>query len=172
MYISYILIVLDYFRALTRRVAVFEWLMPLILSLAIYLTLYKHFSSFPFGTFTDKILGLEGVLVGFSITSITFLTAGSNSNIELLKKHPVDVFLGPRQFSLYDLMLTNFSFSLFTEIGIVLIAIIAPIFIKHFEPLHFVSKAQIFSIYLFFVVQNLFLNIRNMSEVYFTLVRK
>lgn len=159
-------------RALNWRVAVFEWLLPAVLSWLIYSALYKDCLSFPFINYIDKILGLEGVLVGFSITSITFLTAGSNSNIELLKKHLVNVHLGPRQFSLYEVMLTNFSFSLLTEIAIVLTALLAPIFLRHFEPNLFATKAQFFSLYLFVVIQNLFLNIRNMSEVYFALIRK
>lgn len=172
MYISYLLIIIDYFRCLNKRVFTFEWGIPLIITIGAYTSLYKYFTEFPFASYVDKILGLEGVLVGFSITSITFLTAGSNAGIEKLKGKMMGVFIGKREFSLFDMMLINFSFSLIFEIVIILITLLSPMLIPTLNILNFTSKAGYFSVFLFFVIQNLFLNIRNISEVYFALIRK
>ncbi len=170
LYLDFILIPIDYIRTSKLRVFIFEWIIPSIICFLIYLSLYKGAVSYNFEDYINKIISLEGILVGFSIASITFLTTASNRNVELLKTHKTKYKIGLKELNLMDLILINFSFSLFTEILILVVNLTAPILMIGFN-LSFHSKIVLFSINVLFVLHNLFLNIRNLVDLYLALLK-
>lgn len=170
MYLNFIFIPLDYFRTLRLRTIIFEWGLPLVLSLLTYFSLYKSVTHFDFNDFINKIISLESILVGFSITSVTFLTTASNRNIEDLKNKETKFVLFGKKITLMDLVIINFSYSLFSESIILIVNLISPVILLWFN-MSFLDKVLLFSINVFFVLQNLFLNIRNLTDIYLALMR-
>jgi hypothetical protein len=170
MYIDPILIFVDYFRSLKLRVAVFEILLPLLGSILLFFTIYYRTGYFAFNDLMNKIISLEGVLVGFSITTITFLTTASNQNIELLKQKPSSVKIGDKTITLFDNIIINFSYSLLLEVIILIVNLTFPFILNYFMPTYR-TKVILISCNLFFVIHNLLLNIRNISDIYFTINR-
>lgn len=171
MYLNFIFVPLDYFRTLGFRKITFDWIFPAIISFLVFLSLYKGASSYGFNDYLNKIISLEGILVGFSITSITFLTTASNRNIEGLQKHLTKLWIGEKNLTLMDLVIVNFSFSLFIEVLILVVNLTAPILVLSFG-LSFQTKIILFSINILFVLHNLFLNIRNLVDLYLALMKK
>lgn len=173
MYISFILIPLDYFRTLGKRwsVVTFEWGLPALIGFWFFHSLYKHSTSCDFNDYINKIISLEGVLVGFSITSITFLTTASNKSIEQLGQHKTRYRIGKKTLSLMDLILINFSYSLLSEVLLLIVNLAAPVILLSYE-LNFGSKIILIAINIGFVLHNLFLNIRNLSDIYFAIMKK
>lgn len=171
MYLNFIFIPLDYFRTIRFRNFLFEWGGPFALSFLTYISLYKSVTQYDFNEYVNKIISLESILVGFSITSITFLTTASNRNIENLKDKETEFVLFGKKISLMDLIIINFSFSLFSESVILITNLVSPIILLWFN-VTFQTKILLFSLNVLFVLQNLFLNIRNLTDIYLALARK
>jgi len=171
MYLNFIFVPIDYFKTIGWRVFVFEWVLPMILSCMIYYSFYKGVSSYSFNDYINKIISLESILVGFSITSVTFLTTAGNRNIEDLKKKETKKVHYGKPLFLMDLIIINFSFSLFLEILILISNLIFPLLLLG-KSISFQTEIVLFSINIFFVLQNLFLNLRNLVDLYLALMRK
>jgi hypothetical protein len=169
--IEFLLIFADYFKILRWRNFNFEWLIPIIISFALYYFIYYSSGYHSFQNYIEKIISLEGVLVGFSITIITFLTTASNKNIDELKITRVDYIIKGEKISIYDLIIINYSYSLALEIFILMTNLLFPFLVLYF---HFTyrTKVILMVINIFFVIHNLHLNIRNLTDIYHVLRKK
>lgn len=74
MYLEFFILISDYLKTVTKRIFLFEWLMPFLFSLLIFYFLYTGKSLSVAESFKDNSINLLGILVGFSITIITILT--------------------------------------------------------------------------------------------------
>ncbi len=169
MYIDYILIFIDYLRTLRKRNAIFEILLPIITSFWIaYLIIRKGFI-INYVEVIDKIINVEGVLVGFSITTITFLTTASNDKITELKNKPTDKFLSGKNLSLFDIMIINYTYMLILQIIILIVSLFLPSFIGLWN-ISYTTKVILFTFLMCLVLHNFLILIRNVSDIYFVLI--
>jgi hypothetical protein len=117
-YFEFLFPINDYLVTVKRREVIFDWIIPLLLSLLIYFFVLKG------STYTDSIkqlngyiISLLGILIGFSITSITLLVTSSNKNVEELQSNPsYNRKIGAQVINLYQLILINFTFVLMVEV--------------------------------------------------------
>ncbi len=172
MYIDFILLFFDYFKTTTRRVVVFEWIIPLILSTIAFIALFTNKSMTSlYINYQETFVSLLGVLIGFSITVITLLISTSNENVEGLKKFETIYFIGKKKINLFDLLVLNFSYSIIIEILLIVSILFYPS-IKIIFHLDIITKLGLFSLSFFLILHVLFLNLRNVSDLYFTLISK
>jgi len=169
MYIDYILIFIDYLRTLRKRNAAFEILLPIIISFWIAFIIIRKAFIINYADVIDKIINVEGVLIGFSITTITFLTTASNDKITELKNKPTDKFLSGKNLSLFDIMIINYTYMLILQIIILIVSLFLPSFIGMLK-LEFNTKVILFTSLMCFVLHNFLILIRNVSDIYFVLI--
>lgn len=169
--LDFILIPVDYLRTRKFRDFTFEILIPIIISFGVYLAIYYKSGYISFDGYIEKIISLEGILVGFSITTITFLTTASNEGVQILKTADSGFKISGNAITVFNVVIINFSFSLLVEIFILIVNLIFPFFIDYIEP-SYRTKVILMSANLFFVIHNLLLNVSNMTDVYFTIFNK
>lgn len=169
MYIDYILIFIDYLRTLRKRNTVFEILLPIIICSCIAHIIIRKGFIINYTDVIDKIINVEGVLIGFSITTITFLTTASNDKITELKNKPTDKFISAKNISLFDIMIINYTYMLILQIIILIVSLFLPAFIGILK-LDFETKVILFTSLMCLVLHNFLILMRNVSDIYFVLL--
>jgi hypothetical protein len=171
MYLEFLLLIFDYFRTQNKRNIYFEVILPLILSLLIFGSIRLNNSEICLDGHQGNFISLLGVLIGFSITAITLLITSNNENIENLKKHDSGYSIGRNKLSLFDILVTNFSYLLVTEIFLVICNLFFPA-LNSFIGISFAAKLILFSIDCGILIHILLVNLRNICDLYFTLISK
>lgn len=172
MNIEFLLLIWDYFRSLQKRNIIFELVIPFVASLIIFISIRVNNSEKCLSDYRSNIISLVGVLIGFSITAITLLITSNNANIENLKKiKPKDKNGREIEFSLYHLLLTNFSYLIVIEILLISLDLFFPAFNSMLN-LSFTTRIVLFSLNSFLLLHILLLNLRTISDLYHTLISK
>ena len=165
MYLNFFVLIFDYFRSLSIRIAIYELIMPLIFTI-----IYAFIADLP--SLTSEVNPLQkvpelnsnaitilGIFVGFSIAMFTILVTSSNKNIENIKQWKTEVVISNEQISLYKLLLINISYSVLISSLLLIIDIIFMIFTNQ-------ANKIINSINIMFISHVLLLNIRNITDFY------
>ena len=169
MYLDFIVLFFEYFRTLSKRVFIFEWIIPFLISIGVFISIRINNSENCFLNYRENIISLFGVLIGFSITIITLLLTANGENIKKLQEKLTDYKIGKRQLSLYELMIMNFSYSIAMEVIVIIINLFFLAFNSYLQ-LSFATKLILFSINAMLVGHILLLNLRNICDLYFSLV--
>lgn len=170
MYIEFLLLIVDYFKTIKKRIFVYEWLLPFIISFVVL----KFFSKSDlelFKNFRDSALNILGVLLGFSIAVITIITTGSGKNIDEIKSTETDIKIGGLKISLYRLTLINFTYSVILEIFLIIGSLTVPIISKALG-FNEALKINFYSVLIFLVIHVLLLTLRNLSDFYLIITKK
>lgn len=169
MYLEFIFVILDYFKTINRAIIVYEWLIPFVASVAVFICLIY------WDVFSKEIAGhlvtLLGVLIGFSITGLSVISIGSNKIIEQLKATLAKpkIKISHSYVNLYQLHIINFSYSVFIQV----VALISCLSLLLLQDLFL--KEVLLKLLLCFVLMLIFhvllLTVRNISNTYFILIR-
>ena len=151
-YLEFLQLVKDYFATLRKNEFLFEWGIPMVVSVIFY------FSKTNLQGFSI-IINVLAILIGFSITTIAILSSSKNMN--KLKEILSERKIGGQRITLYQLMMITFSFMLFIEIFLLFYNLILKFFTIS---IHF---RILYSLNIFFITQILLLNLRNMTNIYF-----
>jgi len=167
-YLEFLIPIKDYLTTLKIREAIFDWLIPLIITLLAYIFILRG------SQYTESlkqlngyIISLLGILIGFSITSVTLLVTSSSKNIEELQETVASQRkIAGQKINLYQLILINFTFVLMVEVFTLAINLIYALIDA--------ASSKATNFWVFFCVANIFLlsniillSIRNTTNIYF-----
>jgi hypothetical protein len=170
MYLEFLLLIADYFRTISKRVFIFEWLLPFIIGIGIFLLLYFGSTTSATIVFKDNAINLLGILVGFSITIITILTTGQGQNLDEIKNKKTNIKINKEQITLFRLLLINFTYSVIIEVGLIIVCLIYPLLIENIkfnQNLKYIG----FSVLVFLILHIMLLTMRNLTDFYLILVK-
>ena len=170
MYLEFFILISDYLKTLTKRIFLFEWILPLILSFIIFFFLYYGKTVGVADAFKNNSINLLGILVGFSITIITILTTGQSRNLEEIKKTKTETIINNKPISLYRLLLINFTYSVIIEVFLIIVFLTYPLINKNIE-ISRLFKLIVFSTLVFMIIHILLLTIRNLTDFYLILTK-
>lgn len=170
MYLNFFILIFDYFRSLSFRIAVYELILPVIFTTSYifivdppYLkTQINSLQNIP--ELNSNAITILGIFVGFSIAMFTILTTSSNRNIENIKQWKTDTIISNEQISLYRLLLINISYSVLISSLLIIIDILFIIFTNK-------ANKTINSINIMFISHVLLLNIRNITDFYLVITK-
>ncbi|PKP23047.1 MAG: hypothetical protein CVU05_01330 [Bacteroidetes bacterium HGW-Bacteroidetes-21] len=171
MYLEFLLLLSDYFKTLTKRLFIYELIIPAIIGVLIYCLLKNGAVVSSCANFRNNSLTLLGVLVGFSITIITILTTGNSRNLEEIKNIKTKVKIGSQEASLFRLLLINFTYSVVIEIFLIIVNLIYPLIADNYR-MRIEIKYIGFSLIVFLIVHVLLLTIRNLTDFYMIITKK
>ena len=164
MYKSYLVLINDYFLTLKRNV-IFDIGVPSLLSLMLSILLSKDHLKFD-SNFIMNTTTVLGILAGFSVTAITILTSTNNETVEKLKAKKTNIFFEGLEVSFFRKIYILISYSIL----ICLITIIINT-IGYLVPWSIFFKKGVLltlkTIDLFLILHILFVNIRNITSLYF-----
>jgi len=163
MYLDFILLIADYFKTLNKKVVLYEWIIPFLISFSLGLLFF--FEGLPTVTdnFNNNVIRLLAVLVGFSITIIIILTTGQSRNLEEIKKRKTETVVNNKKVSLFKLLIINFTYAVVVEIMLILTCLIYPFLLDKIE-FSAIAKLVGFSTVLLLVIHILLLNVRNLTD--------
>lgn len=170
MYLEFLLLIADYFRTVSKRVFIFEWLLPLLVGVGIFLLLFFGTTTSATIVFKDNAINLLGILVGFSITIITILTTGQGQNLDEIKNKKTNIKINKKNITLFRLLLINFTYSVIVEVGLIIVCLIYPLLIENInfnQNLKYIG----FSILVFLILHIMLLTMRNLTDFYLILVK-
>lgn len=170
MYIEFFILIFDYFKTLTKRIALFEVGLPFLLVLSLFfLNTDNEFVSYK--AFKDNSLNILSVLLGFSITVITIITTGSGKNIEDIKSIKTDFKIGNKQISLYELLIINFTYSVVIEILVIVGCLSFPLFSSCIS-FNNLTKSLLYLGLIYTIIHIMLLTIRNLTDFYLIITKK
>jgi hypothetical protein len=169
-YIEYIHPIKDYFSTVKVSELLFDWAAPLAITLLLYKFTLSSIKPETVETINGYSINLLAILVGFSIASLTILTANNSKNIEDLKEHVCQRMIRGRPVTLYRLIVLNFIFLIIMEFAALLYSF-GFLFIIQIDPIKAYSK-EIFIVSIFLISHVFFLNIRNVTNFYFVISRE
>lgn len=169
MYLEFILLFLDYFKTLNRRIIIYEWIFPVIICFLLFSLNCKYDLS-AYKLFKENSINILGVLLGFSIAIITIITTGGGKNLEEIKNIKTDFKKNNREITLYDLILINFTYSVILEILVIIGCLLIPLVSNLFKINHNI-KLIIYSIMVFLVVHVLLVTMRNLTDFYLIITK-
>jgi hypothetical protein len=170
MYLEFLLLIADYFRTVSKRIFLFEWLFPFIVGISIFLLLLFGSSTSATIVFKDNAINLLGILVGFSITVITILTTGQGQNLDEIKEKKTKIKINNELITLFRLLLINFTYSVIIEVALIIICLIYPLIIDNIkinENIKYVG----FSTLVFLILHIMLLTMRNLTDFYLILIK-
>lgn len=163
-YLEFLIPLKDYFCSLSFKEFLFEWVIPLIVSIILFYTILPKINLTIILNFNGYLINALAILIGFSITTITILSTSSNKNIDHLKEKKSARIIDGRKISLYQLVFINFSFVLFIEFFAIIYNLL---FYLIFSASCLTDYSHIlFSINIFIVSHIVLLNIRNIANFY------
>ena len=168
MYLEFLLLISDYFKTLTRKIFLYEWIVPLVFSILLFLFKTQLDTSI-LKSFKDSAISILGVLLGFSIAVITIITTGSGENLEKIKKIKTEFKIGIHAISLYKLTLINFTYSVVMEILVIVPSITLPILSNCINP---TIKLFLYILLVFGVIHILLLTLRNLTDFYLIIAKE
>lgn len=163
MYLDFFILILDYFKTLTKRVFIYEWLIPFIICIGTFCLCYFYGTPSIIENFNNNVIRLLAVLVGFSITIITILTTGHSRNLEEIKSFKTKVEINKKKISLFRLLIINFTYSVIIEVLLIVNSLLYP-FVLDRIVLPSLIKYIGFSIVIALIVHVLLLTIRNLTD--------
>lgn len=80
---------------------------------------------------TSNVLNVNGILLGFTISILAIVVTSGNENIDKAKSHKIGVKLWKKEFSLYDKLVINLSYTIIIQGLILLTCFVIPNFIDN-----------------------------------------
>lgn len=164
MYKSYLILINDYLFTLRRNV-IFDILLPVFISIILGILLSKNLLHFD-NNFIINTTTVLGILAGFNVTAITILTSANNETVRELKDKKTGITFDGIEISFFRKIYILISYSiLICLITIILntIGYLVPWSVFFSKDFIYVLKA----IDLFIVLHIMFVNIRNITSLYF-----
>jgi len=114
----------------------------------------------------STIINLTGILIGFTITSLSLISSSSNEGIKQLKEKTTKSQINNKNVSYYRVLLSRMSFTIFIELMLLSVSIL--IAFKNFEIVK--NDDYLFvTIQMFFLLYTIYLTLNNTSSLYHTL---
>lgn len=159
LYCEFIHPILDYFYVIRKNELVYEWGIPLLLSIVIYIWSPYIRESFV-KDFLSTIINLFAILIGFTIAAIAIFTTADITNLNLLSKASDRNVLGVK-ISWFRFVYLNLIYAVIAEIIMLLTAVIFLILISVLQ------EKIIISFVVFGTLHCLFLTMRNTANLYY-----
>lgn len=164
MYLEFVILIWDYLKTLNGRKVFYEILIPLI---PIIITIFSFSEKLNiFKEIVNTSIDIIGILLGFSIATITIFITGNGKNIDEMKSTKTNIIIGEKSISLYRLILINFGYSIVIEILFILLYIVTPLFCN------ISSMIVIYSIMVYMIIHVLLVTLRNMTDFYLIMFKK
>lgn len=174
LYLEFLIPVKDYLITLKRRECLFDWLVPLLLAIFAYIFVLRP-ATYTNETkeFVGQIVNVLGVLLGFSIASVTLLLTSSSQTIEQLRNNIADGRkIGGTPISVYQLTLITFNILLFLEMSGTLINLMYGLVTSVDIGFRDYTWKVFYTFDCFLITQVLALNIRNTTNMYLVFLKQ
>jgi hypothetical protein len=165
LYTDFSFTVVDYLSTIRKREITYEWILPIVLSILVYLKVEDipgiQIDSKFIKNIISILINMFAILVGFTMASIAIFTTADVNKIEILGKLS-DRKIHGKEISYYRFVFLNLIYSAISSLFMLLVTLIFTIFL-YFDK----YSLLILAILSFGTFHVLFLSIRNITTLYF-----
>lgn len=168
MFREFLVLILDYLT-ISKKYLFFDMILPLIIS---FLIIYVVPSQLTFNDeFIGQMISLVGILAGFNITAITFLSSTSSKMVDELKAKKGVERIGGKKINLFQELYIYISYSTLLAFIIIFFEVLGYVI-----PISSIFENPFFNLLcllnLTTVLHLILLNIRNITFIYFSFFEK
>lgn len=166
MYLDFLLVIADYFSILNKRIAIYEWGVPIILGITSgVFAIYNDVSLY---SVVQNSVPVIATLLGFTLAALTLFLTG-NSKMEEAKIYITNKKILGKPISLYRLIVVNYSYLILVETILCISFYIASLF--PYVSNHFVCTI-VNSVFIIVMFNSFFTTIRSITDLYFIITKK
>lgn len=166
MYLEFVFVILDYFSTLTKRIAFYEWGIPLILGITSGLFSFWNSPNLLYNVIKEAI-PIIATLLGFTLAALTLFLTG-NSKIEEAKRFLTEKRIAGKKISLYKLIVVSYSYLILIETILCIGYYIGTLF-PYVNNMYICTVLN--TIFIIFMLNVLFSTIRSITDLYFVITR-
>ena len=112
MYCEFIFILIDYFSSINKRISIYEWGIPIVLSVIIgWSAIHSDKTNLPYEVIKELIVFLT-TLLGFTLAALTLFLTG---RVEKTKTYITNKMIRGKNISLYRLTIISYSYIIIVE---------------------------------------------------------
>lgn len=166
MYFEFLFVIGDYISTLSKRVAIYEWGIPVVLGITSGVLSYLNDANLLYNVIQSAV-PIIATLLGFTLAALTLFLTG-NSKIEDAKKYMTEKKVSGKRISLYKLIVISYSYLILIETILCIgyyIGILFP-FINNIY-----ICVGINTIFIVLMLNVLFSTIRSITDLYFVITR-
>lgn len=167
MYLEFLFVIVDYFSTLNRRIAIYEWGIPIFIGITSGVLSMKYNNEVLYNIIQNSV-PIIATLLGFTLAALTLFLTG-NSKIEEAKKFITKKKISGEPISLYRLVVVNYSYLILVETVLCISFYIASLFPYLSNNYACMIANVIFIIAMFNV---LFSTIRGITDLYFIITKR
>lgn len=166
MYFEFLFVIGDYISILTKRVALYEWGIPVALGITSGFLSYLNDANLLYNVIQNAV-PIIATLLGFTLAALTLFLTG-NSKIEDAKKYMTGKKVLGKKISLYKLIVISYSYLILIETILCIGYYIGSLF-------PFVNNIYVCvglnTIFIVLMLNVLFSTIRSITDLYFVITR-
>jgi len=166
MYFEFIFVIGDYISTLTKRVALYEWGIPVVLGITSGVLSYLKDANLLYNVIQSAV-PIIATLLGFTLAALTLFLTG-NSKIEDTKKYMTEKKVSGKRISLYKLIVISYSYLILIETILCIGYYIGSLFPFIYNIYVCVSLNTIFIVLMLNVLLS---TIRSITDLYFVITR-
>lgn len=166
MYFEFILVIFDYVSTLTKRVAIYEWGIPLFLGITSGVFSYLNDINLLYNVIQSAV-PIITTLLGFTLAALTLFLTG-NTKIEDAKKYMTEKKISGKRISLYKLIVISYSYLILIE-TILCIGYYIGILFPFINNIYVCVGLN--TIFIVLMLNVLFSTIRSITDLYFVITR-
>ena len=166
MYFEFIFVIGDYISTLTKRVALYEWGIPVVLGITSGVLSYLNDANLLYNVIQSAV-PIIATLLGFTLAALTLFLTG-NSKIEDAKKYMTEKKVSGKRISLYKLIVISYSYLILIETILCIGYYIGSLFPFIYNIYVCVSLNTIFIVLMLNVLLS---TIRSITDLYFVITR-
>ena len=167
MYLEFLFVIVDYFSTLNRRIAFYEWGVPILLGIASGVLSFIYNDEVLYSIIQSSV-PIIATLLGFTLAALTLFLTG-NSKIEEAKSNNTDKKISGKPISLYRLIVVSYSYLILVETVLCISFYIASLF-PYVSNLYICSIAN--SVFIIVMFNTFFSTIRCITDLYFIITKK
>ena len=165
---EYLLLIIEYFWIKGVKSFLWTWGLPLITGFLIYCKADYSIYNSNAPSFHSNLISVLGILIGFTISTLTMLLTVNNADIEKAKLELLDKQLFSKQISLFDTVVISLAYIIIIQGLLLIVNFIYPVFIAVAS-----LKGKIFfSINMCFMIHIILVLMRSVLDFYFILTKK
>ena len=166
MYLEFLFVIVDYFSILNKRIAIYEWGVPILLGITS--GIFAMHNDVSLYDVIQNSVPVKATLLGFTLAALTLFLTG-NSKIEEAKKFVTGKVILGKKVSLYRLIVISYSYLILVETLLCIGFYIASLF-------PYVSNQYICmfvnTVFIIIMFNSLFSTIRSITDLYFIITKK
>lgn len=113
MYFEFLFVIGDYISTLTKRVALYEWGIPMVLGITSGVLSFLNEDNLLYSVIQNAV-PVIATLLGFTLAALTLFLTG-NSKIDEAKKYMTEKKVSGKRISLYKLIVISYSYLILIE---------------------------------------------------------